>query len=138
MNRGKSWVALLDEDEEDYLYWQHGFHAWATHLELRWFSSVSRFLEATSLGESKPVALILDGVVPRGEEAKWLSTMLLHPGYEHLCIFMLSTDIHEEERKNYLRLGASDYLIKPSGRQELQMTIQKVTAHIDACLNKPD
>lgn len=128
----KPWVALLDEDEDDYLFWQHGFDAWATHLELHCFGSVRAFLSAASLGKSNPVALVIDGVVPRGEEAKWLSTMLLHPSCERACLIMLSGEIQEELHTTYMQLGATDHLLKPVSLDELKALILTLSRHIDA------
>ncbi|MBD2756585.1 hypothetical protein [Spirosoma validum] len=126
----KDWVALLDEDEDDYLFWQHGFRSWATHLELHWFSSVHAFLSAAALGKSNPVALVIDGVVPRGEESKWLSTMLLHPSCEKACLIMLSAQLEEPQHQTYLNLGATDHLIKPVTVEELKSTVLRVSGHI--------
>ncbi len=128
----KSWVALLDEDEDDYLFWQHGFRSWATHLELHCFKSVHSFLSATSLGQSKPVALIMDGVVPRGEETKWLSTMLLHPSCAQSCLIMLSEELEEAKHQAYMQLGATDHLIKPVSMHDLEASVLRVSGHIRA------
>lgn len=130
MEAVKDWVALLDEDEDDYLFWQHGFHSWATHLDLYWFSSVHAFLSAAALGKSNPVALVMDGVVPRGEETKWLSTMLLHPSCEKACLIMLSTQLEDQQHQVYMDLGATDHLIKPVSIHELKASVLRVSGHI--------
>ena len=132
MNTDKAWVALLDEDEEDYWFWQHGFHSWATHLDLHWFSSVHTFLAASGLGQSNPVAVVMDGVVPRGEESKWLSTLLLHPSLQQACLIMLSAQLEDHHHEAYLRLGAKDHLIKPVNLEELKISVLKVSDHIAA------
>ncbi|AUD04243.1 hypothetical protein CWM47_21805 [Spirosoma pollinicola] len=130
MDTIKPWVALLDADEDDYLFWQHGFRRWAQHLELYWFSSVAEFISATSLGNDKPVALVMDGVVPDGEEIKWLSTLLLHPSCQKACLIMLSGEVIEQQRIDYLRLGATDHLQKPVHLDDLQVVVLTVSNHI--------
>lgn len=130
MEASKAWVALLDEDEDDYVFWQHGFDSWATHLELHWFPSAHAFLAASGLGKSNPAALLIDGVVPRGEEIKWLSTLLLHPSCEWTCLIMLSEEMEEESHQNYLRLGAADHFIKPVNLDELQASVLRVSGHV--------
>jgi DNA-binding response OmpR family regulator len=130
MNALKPWVALLDEDEDDFLFWQHGFRCWAQHLDLHWFGSVAEFLSATSLGKDKPVALVMDGVVPGGEEMKWLSTLLLHPSCQQACLIMLSAEVAHTQREASLRLGASDHLTKPTHLDELQVVVLTVSNHI--------
>jgi len=130
MEAVRAWVALLDED--DYLFWQHGFHFWVTHLDLHWFTSISAFLSATALGRSNPVALVMDGVIPRGEETKWLSMLLLHPSCSQACMIMLSSELKEEEHQLWMNLGATDHLIKPISIDELKATVLAVSEHIAA------
>lgn len=130
MEASKDWVALLDEDEDDHLFWQHGFRSWATHLDLRCFNSLHAFIAAASLGRSNPVALLIDGLAPRGEEAKWLSTLLLHPSCEQACLIMLSEEFEDQAHENYLRLGAADHLIKPANLDELQISVGRVNEHL--------
>ena len=132
MEADKPWVALLYDDEDDYLYWHHGFRSWADHLELRWFTSPHAFLVASGLGHSHPVALLLDGVVPRGDEMNWLSTLLIHPSCQQACVIVLSDGLLKEQHQAYLRLGAADHLVKPSTHQELQAVVMKVSAHVAA------
>ncbi|RZM21864.1 MAG: hypothetical protein EOO88_31180 [Pedobacter sp.] len=132
MDTVKPWVALLDADKDDFLFWQHGFRAWAQHLDLYWFTSVSAFLSATSLGKDTPVALVMDGVVPDGQEMKWLSTLLLHPSCQQACLIMLSAEIDDQQREASLRLGSADHLQKPSYLHELEATILQVSTHIAA------
>ncbi|SFE89980.1 response regulator [Spirosoma endophyticum] len=132
MNDTKPWVDLLDEDEDDYLFWQYGFNSWGSHLDLRWFTSVHAFLSEAALGKTNPVALVLDGVVPRGEETKWLSTMLLHPSCQQACLTMLSAQIEELPHERYMRIGATDHLIKPVSSNDLNVLISTVVGHIEA------
>ena len=135
MEKDKPWVALLDEDEDDYLFWRHGFNNWASDLELRWYSSVHAFLSDSGLGKTNPVALVLDGVIPTGEETKWLSTMLLHPSCQNACLIMLSAQIEELQHERYMRLGAADHLVKPATIDELKASISTVIGHIEAHKN---
>lgn len=128
----KDWVALLDEDEDDYLFWQHGFGSWATHLELHWFGSIEAFLRAAALARSNPAALVMDGVAPRGEETKWLGRMLLHPRCAQSCIIMLSEQMQDEQHQAFMSLGATDHLLKPVSIAELQATVLTVSRHIAA------
>ncbi|GAB3780683.1 hypothetical protein GCM10028818_33360 [Spirosoma horti] len=132
MNTIKPWVALLDADEDDYIFWQHGFSSWAQHLELYWFNSISAYFSATSLGKDTPVALVMDGVIPDGEEMKWLSTLLLHPSCQQACLIMLSAEVDEQQREASLRLGAADHLQKPSNLNDLQAAVSKVSSHVAA------
>lgn len=130
MDNSKSWVALLDEDEDDHVYWQYGFGTWATHLDLRWFTTVHDFVLAAALGNANPAALIMGSVVPRGEEVKWLNTMLLHPSCQQACLIMLSADMGEQKHWTYMDLGATDHLVKPVTTDELKASVFRISEHI--------
>ncbi|WP_157816158.1 response regulator [Spirosoma pollinicola] len=91
---------------------------------------MTEFLSATSLGKDKPVALVIDGVMPNGEETKWLSTLLLHPSCQQACLIMLSAEVAETQRAAYLQLGAMDHLQKPMHLAELQKVVSTVSGHI--------
>ncbi|RZK36972.1 MAG: hypothetical protein EOO61_09620 [Hymenobacter sp.] len=132
MNTNKPWVALLDEDEDDHVFWRYGFETWATHLDLRWFTTVHAFVTAAALGKSNPTALVMGSVVPRGEEVQWLSTMLLHPSCQQACLPMLSDDMREQKHRTYMDLGATDHLVKPVTTDELKASVFKVSEHIAA------
>ena len=126
MNTDKAWIALLDEDEDDFLFWQHGFRSWAGAVELKWFKSAESFLSETATGP-KPIAVVLDGVVPSGEEEAWLSTFLANDCCQNTPIYMLTGQFNEDDQQTYLALGATGYLIKPTSREELQRIVVKVS-----------
>ena len=128
MNTDRAWVALLDEDEDDFLFWQHGFQRWAGEVELMWFKTAESFLVATASGP-KPIAVVLDGVVPPGEEEAWLSKFLINDCCQNTPIFMLTEQFKEDDQQLYLELGATDYLIKPTNRGELQRIVIKVSGY---------
>lgn len=128
MNTDRVWIALLDEDEDDFLFWQHGFQSWAGDVELRWFKSAESFLLETTIGP-KPIAVVLDGVVPSGEEEAWLSKFLVNDCCQNTAIFMLTEQFNEDDQQIYLALGATDYLIKPTNRAELQRLVIKVSGY---------
>ena len=130
MERTKPWVALLDEDEDDYVFLQHGFGAWARQVDLRWFASVPAFVSAAALGQSTPVALVMGSVVPKGEEVQWLSTLLLLPSCQQGCLIMLSAAMEEKTHQTYMDLGATDHLLKPTSLDELYVVITTVSRHI--------
>ena len=128
------WVALLDEDEDDFLFWQHGFRTWAAEGELKWFVSAERFLDEAIKAATKPSAIVLDGVVPKGEEAAWLKTFLTHVCCKNIPVFMLVGQAKEEDRQCYLDQGATDYLIKPTSSEELQEIIKLLVPNIGKTL----
>ena len=127
MKRDKTWVALLDSDEDDFLFWQHGFSLWADHIALKWFESPEDFLAVIKAPALKPAALIMDGVVPRGQEPTMLSAFLKHPDVKDVRIFMLSQQFIEQEHQTFLAMGATDHLIKPNNHEELKTVVLRVS-----------
>lgn len=126
----KQWIAFLDEDEEDFLFWQFGFRQWANTIELKWFPSAEAFLTDAPLIKTKPNAMILDGIVPYGSEKAWLTTFLGHACCQHIPIYLLSAQYNPSEQEEYLELGAAEYLIKPSTAEDLHQTVQKVMGYL--------
>lgn len=124
----QQWIAFLDADEEDFLFWQFGFKKWADPIELHWFPSAEAFLAYTTELDSKPRAMVLDGIVPYGSDKAWLTTFLEHVCCQHIPIYLLSAQYNSEEKADYLDLGAAEYLVKPNTIEELQHTVLKVMA----------
>ncbi|GAB4036098.1 hypothetical protein [Spirosoma gilvum] len=125
------WIAFLDADEEDFLFWQFGFKKWANTIELQWFPSAQAFLSVVHQNERKPRAMILDGIVPHGEERDWLTTFLSHACCQHIPIYLLAAEYNPDEQKDYIDLGATEYLTKPNTTVELEQIVQKVIGCLD-------
>lgn len=120
------WVALLDEDQDDFLIVEQGFKIWATELELRWFKNFTQF-EFTLLTEHTPPALIiLNGIAPAGTEFEWVKQFRANPSPTRTPIIILVEDYWEEQKQLYKQLDICDYVVKPAGQGELHKLIDKV------------
>ncbi|QDK77786.1 response regulator [Spirosoma sp. KCTC 42546] len=120
------WIALLDDDEDDFMFWQYGFDNWAKTISLKWFVSAESFLGEAAKAANRPTAIVLDGVVPTDDQEAWLTTFLGHVCCQNIPVFMLSGQFNQEQQQRFLALGASGYLVKPTSFQELQDIILKV------------
>lgn len=120
------WIALLDDDEDDFTFWHYGVQTWAQPVVLNWFKSAEFFLAEAAQKESKPMAIILDGIVPEDDQERWLTTFLGHVCCQNIPIFILTGQFNQSEKERFLELGATDYLLKPSTTQELHNLIQQV------------
>ncbi|GAB4039033.1 response regulator [Spirosoma jeollabukense] len=136
MNTDRAWIALLDEDEDDFLFWRHGFQRWAGEVDLKWFRSAEAFLLATATGP-KPMAVVLDGVVPTGEEEAWLSKFLVNDCCLNTPVFMLAEQFNEADQQAYQALGATGYLCKPINRDELQRIVIKLIGYQSTASGSP-
>lgn len=120
------WIALLDDDEDDFTFWQYGVERWAQPVVLKWFVSAESFLDEATKASSKPTAIVLDGIVPDDDQETWLTTFLSHVCCQDIPIFILAGQFSQEHRQRFLKLGATGYFLKPSSTQELQDIILQV------------
>jgi DNA-binding response OmpR family regulator len=129
MNTNGQWVALLTEDEEDYIYWQHGFNIWASQLHLEWFATGDAFLVYPKLIQLQPAVLLLDGLLPRSEELAWLKRILSHEYCQGMSVIMLAGQFSDEERQMYLDTGAAECMLKPTSYEELEQAVARVGSY---------
>ncbi|QMW02706.1 response regulator [Spirosoma foliorum] len=120
------WIALLDDDEDDFTFWQYGVETWAKPVVLKWFLSAESFLAEASRASSKPTAIVLDGIVPDDDQESWLTTFLGHMCCQNIPIFILAGQFSQAHQERFLALGATGYLLKPSSTDELQAVILQV------------
>ena|SRR5437867_718395 len=52
-----------------------------------------------------------------------------HPAYKNIPLVVVTTEVGEEDRKKGLRLGASDYVIKPFEPDDLKKVIRRILKH---------
>ena len=131
------WVALLDDDEDDFTFWQYGFETWAKPVALKWFLSAESFLSEAEKATIKPIAIVLDGIVPPDDQEAWLTTFLGRICCQNIPVFILAGQFNQEEQQRFLALGATGYILKPSSREELQdvilQVIDKPTPQVPTC-----
>ena len=129
MNVNQQWVALLTEDEDDFLYWQHGFDSWATHLRLEWFASGNAFFARPELLHDKPTILLLDGLMPRDEEVTWLAKILNHDCCQNVHVIVLSDHFVDNQQQTFLNIGATACMLMPTSQEELQQAVAKISSY---------
>lgn len=112
---GKAMRILVVEDEPDIaeplllLLRREGYEAvWAGSLESAW----EVFLEG------EPLLVVLDVMLPEGEEAGFaFARQLREGGYEGAILFLTARDALDD-RVAGLNLGGDDYLVKPFALEE--------------------
>ena len=72
---------------------------------------------------SKPDVIILDILLPNLSGWEVLVQLKAHPATQHIPVLVISV---VDERSRALKLGASEYLLKPFSRQQLQSTLSKI------------
>ncbi len=72
---------------------------------------------------SKPDVIILDILLPNLSGWEVLVQLKANPMTQHIPVLVVSV---VDERSRALKLGASEYLLKPFSRQQLQSTLSKI------------
>jgi hypothetical protein len=123
MSTNTPWVALLDEDEDDLIFWKYGFDSWADHLQLQCFTSVNEFWRNWSKSAQKPTLIIIAELSPSGDEKDRLLAFLNHECCQQSKVFLVTDLIQEDEYESYRELGAADCFHCPTNTNELQRHI---------------
>jgi hypothetical protein len=123
MSTNAPWVALLDEDEDDLIFWQYGFDSWADQLQLQCFASLSEFWDEWNRSAQKPTLIIIAELSPLGDAKDRLSNLLNHECCRQAKVFLFTDLIQEEEYDSYRKLGAVDCFRCPTNTNELRRHI---------------
>ncbi|RIV19403.1 response regulator [Fibrisoma montanum] len=125
----KKWIALLDGDEEDLFIWNTGINWFANELELKSFIDPNEFLVFARQLANGPSLIIIDGIIPRGDELYWLSKIKTTP-FQTVPIIMLGGDEIMLNKEQFTRAGATDCVYKPSSFKELQNLIMYIKQYV--------
>ena len=123
MNR--TWIALLDSDEDDVLLWKMGINRFADGVALREFIAPHGLLAYVEEHHELPSVIIMDGVVPKGDELDWLIKFKEH-AFQRVPIAMLGGDDMMAHKEQYLHAGARDCFYKPNNVDELKTLIENI------------
>ena len=78
------------------------------------------------LGEQLPDLILMDVVMPGTNGFQLTRTIVRHPQYGKVPVFICSSKSQETDRVWGLRQGARDYITKPVNPQELLAKIEAV------------
>ena len=70
-----------------------------------------------------PNAIIADINMPKITGFEFLETIKVNPLFNDIPVIMLSAKDNDEDKMEYLKLGADDYLTKPFNPEELELKI---------------
>eukprot|EP01017_Pseudomicrothorax_dubius_P011013 TRINITY_DN14040_c0_g1_i1.p1 TRINITY_DN14040_c0_g1~~TRINITY_DN14040_c0_g1_i1.p1 ORF type:complete len:191 (-),score=12.03 TRINITY_DN14040_c0_g1_i1:60-632(-) len=116
-------IAIVDDNEFNLLSMKKQFLNIA-HVEVNTFSGGQKLLQAMENGSFFKV-ILLDSNMPIMNGLETLSRLqLMHNDgmiKEMPCVVICSASVDQEERANYLKLGANDYVLKPLGDNILSL-----------------
>lgn len=73
-----------------------------------------------------PDVVLLDLNMPKKDGRTALKEIKSNPGLQHLNVIIFSTSSSDEDKKYTLALGAINYIIKPSGYNELVSVFKSI------------
>lgn len=73
-----------------------------------------------------PYAIIADINMPKINGFEFLETIKVNPLFNDIPVIMLSGKDSDEDKMEYLKLGADDYLTKPFNPEELELKISSI------------
>ncbi|HYG39586.1 MAG TPA: response regulator transcription factor [Cytophagales bacterium] len=73
-----------------------------------------------------PNAIIADINMPKITGFEFLETIKANPLFNDIPVIMLSAKDSDEDKMEYLKLGADDYLTKPFNPEELELKISSI------------
>lgn len=85
-----------------------------------------------------PALILLDIVVPYVNGFELLTGLRANPDWQHIPIVMLSADSYEPDIQRALDNGATAYVVKQSGFQELIQTLNRILAPAPATQLSPE
>jgi two-component system chemotaxis response regulator CheY len=87
--------------------------------------------EALRMLPARRVDLIVTDInMPDINGLELISFIRANPNYRRIPVVIISTENSAEDRKRGLELGASDYLVKPFGAEELRRAVCSALARV--------
>jgi DNA-binding response OmpR family regulator len=123
MESTNPWIAFLNEDEDDVIFWQYGFNNWAQGLNLHWFKNTNEFWAGNTLLAQKPAFILQAELFPLEQDRDQLKIFLQQASSQQVPVFLVASTIQEEEREQYREWGVTDCLLYPCSVDELRKCI---------------
>ncbi|GAB3756854.1 response regulator [Spirosoma pomorum] len=123
MESTNPWIAFLNEDEDDVIFWQYGFKNWAKDLNLHWFKSANEFWDKSALLSQKPAFILQAELFPLEQDRDRLKSFVQQANSQRVPVFLVTSSIQEGERDQYIEWGITDCLLYPCTVDELRKCI---------------
>ncbi|GAB3883215.1 response regulator [Spirosoma agri] len=126
MHSTNKWVALLDEDQDDFVIFQQGMNNWAPELELRWYTSFAHFEQMLQTNADLPASIVLNGISPSGSEIDWIRQFKLTPRLAEIPVIILAEEYWEQQKQQFKTVSIYDYRTKPVNQAELKQFVELI------------
>lgn len=121
-------ILLVDDDEDDQDIFREAVSIVKPDCELRVAHDGEHALEKLREQEQLPDYIFLDVNMPRMDGREFLRQVKAHPKYQKVPVVIYSTSNHTAEVGRYFKMGATNFITKPS-EFNLLVTYLKTILH---------
>lgn len=112
-------ILIIDDDEDDVAILSDAFTQCGVEGVHYVFSGMQAFMYLESVEHSNlPKLIVTDHFLPGMTGADFVKDLKAMEKYRHIHVIVLSSDKTAKEIERYKKMGADDYLIKPSTYDE--------------------
>ncbi|RRB06281.1 response regulator [Larkinella rosea] len=115
----KSGIVIIDDDDEDVLFFRLIFQELRPDTELFWYPSAPTFLEAYTAG-TKFRLILLNYHLPNQTGTDWLPTFLSHPCCQGIPVVIIAGIESKKHQQEAIEAGAAGFLVKPNSQEDLK------------------
>lgn len=120
-------VVLVDDDEDDRMFFSEALQQIDVNTELKEFTNGKEFLNYLEAEETEnPQLVFLDLNMPIMNGFECLQALRKNPEYKNLVVAIYSTSSSEKDIENTFENGADIYINKPNRFEELKKTLAQV------------
>lgn len=107
-------ILLVDDDEDDQDIFKEAVSMVKPECELRVACDGEHALTKLQEQTQLPDYIFLDVNMPKMDGREFLEQVKSHPVYQHVPVVIYSTSNHTTEMGRYFKMGATNYITKPS------------------------
>ena len=121
-------ILLVDDDEDDQDIFREAVSEVRPDCEVRVACDGEHALEKLGEQPQLPDYIFLDVNMPKMDGREFLAQVKAHPLYQNVPVVIYSTSSHKSEMGTYFKMGATNFLTKPS-EFSLLVTYLKTILH---------
>lgn len=130
----KEHIIFVDDDEEDRLIMLDYFRECGREKQVKFIKNgqdALAYLNSIAEHDPLPRLIVLDLNMPILNGTQTLYELKASKRFKDIPVMIFSTSENENERRKCLKLGADEYLVKPSTYMDGLKVAEKFTGYLD-------